>query len=66
MLSYCINPSLLTPNYELFLLYQEMEDIEKMIEIGNKALNQPLKREGTETLTMKANIKNILYNLSSD
>jgi len=57
-----INPSLITPNYELFLLYEQNNQEELLKKTGEKILRQPLKKEGTASLKMKAYVKNVLQN----
>ena len=46
----------LVPNYKLFLLYVNYGNQEAAINIGRKILNQPVKKEGTKTLKMKAEV----------
>ena len=58
-----INPSLITPYYELFLVYQEEGNINEMKEIGKKILHHKIKEESTTSLKMKAYVKKILHNL---
>lgn len=55
-----INPSLLTPYYELFLLYQEKGDMNNMKTIGDKILHQKVKIESTSSLKIKAQVKKVL------
>nr|WP_255491656.1 O-antigen ligase family protein [Bacteroides sp. 224] len=59
-----MNPSLVIPNYELFLLYQEKGDIQNMKKIGEKVLSRKIKKESTASIKMKAYIKNTIYKLS--
>lgn len=49
-------PCRLTPNYKLFLLYANQENREAAINIGKRILNQPIKKESTKTLRMKAEV----------
>lgn len=49
-------PCRLVPNYKLFLLYVNYGNQEAAINIGRKILNQPVKKEGTKTLKMKAEV----------
>lgn len=58
-----INPSLITPYYELFLVYQEEGDISKMKTMGEKILHHKIKKEGTASLKMKAHVKKVLHKL---
>lgn len=58
-----INPSLITPYYELFLVYQEEGNINEMKEIGKKILHHKIKEESTTSLKMKAYVKKILHKL---
>lgn len=60
-----INPSLITPYYELFLVYQEEGNINEMKEIGKKILHHKIKEESTTSLKMKAYVKKILHNLQA-
>ncbi|MCD8186218.1 MAG: hypothetical protein LUD68_07135 [Rikenellaceae bacterium] len=52
-----INPSLVTPAYELFLLYRQEGMPEKMRAWGERLLGQPVKKEGTTTLKMRAYVE---------
>ena len=58
-----INPSLITPNYELFLLYQEYGDTKAMKSVGEKILKQPIKKEGTASIKIRTYVKNVLLEL---
>lgn len=58
-----INPSLITPYYELFLIYQEESNINKMKAIGEKILHHNTKKESTISIKIKAKVKKALSEL---
>lgn len=58
-----INPALITPPYELFLLYQLSGDTLNLRKTGKSILLQPLKKESTTSLRMKAEVRKILGTL---
>lgn len=60
-----INPSLITPNYELFLLYQKENDTINMGNIGETILHQKVKKEGTISIKIKTYVKEVLDELDN-
>lgn len=58
-----INPSLITPYYELFLIYQEESNINNMKAIGEKILHHNTKKESTISIKIKAKVKKALSEL---
>lgn len=58
-----INPSLITPYYELFLIYQEESNINNMKAIGEKILHHNTKKESTSSIKIKAKVKKALSEL---
>lgn len=60
-----INPSLITPYYELFLLYQEEGDINNMKKTGEMILHKKIKKESTTSIKIKANVKKALNKLQN-
>lgn len=61
--AYHINPSLIVPKYELFLLYQEEQNIRQMVAMGERILHQPVKQESTISIKIKTEVKKTLSNL---
>lgn len=59
-------PSRLLPNYKLFRLYVECEKKEAALNIGKLLLEQPVKKEGTKTLRMKAIVQKYIHNYKSN
>lgn len=55
-------PYRLTPKYKTFLLYVNQGNRKSAIDIGEKILNQPVKKEGTKTLRIKAEIIQYMQN----
>lgn len=55
-------PYRLTPKYKTFLLYVNQGNRKSAIDIGEKILNQPVKKEGTKTLRIKAEIMQYMQN----
>ncbi|WP_300877916.1 O-antigen ligase family protein, partial [uncultured Bacteroides sp.] len=55
-------PYRLTPKYKTFLLYVNQGNRKSAIDIGEKILNQPIKKEGTKTLRIKAEIIQYMQN----
>lgn len=58
-----INPSLITPYYELFLIYQEESNINNMKTIGEIILHHNTKKESTISIKIKAKVKKALNEL---
>ncbi|WP_255204187.1 O-antigen ligase family protein [Bacteroides caecimuris] len=58
--AYHINPSLIVPQYELFLLYQEEENMNQMVAIGERILHQPVKQENTISIKIKTEVRKVL------
>lgn len=54
-------PSRLLPNYKLFQLYVDSEKKEAALRIGQLLLEQPVKKEGTKTLRMKAEVLKYIH-----
>lgn len=54
-------PSRLLPNYKLFQLYVDFEKKEAALRIGQLLLEQPVKKEGTKTLRMKAEVLKYIH-----
>lgn len=58
--AYHINPSLIVPQYELFLLYREEKNMNQMVAIGERILHQPVKQENTISIKIKTEVRKIL------
>lgn len=58
--AYHINPSLIVPQYELFLLYREEENMNQMVAIGERILHQPVKQENTISIKIKTEVRKVL------
>lgn len=58
--AYHINPSLIVPQYELFLLYREEKNMNQMVAIGERILHQPVKQENTISIKIKTEIRKVL------
>lgn len=58
--AYHINPSLIVPKYELFLLYREEKDMNQMVAIGERILHQPVKHESTISIKIKTEVRRVL------
>lgn len=58
--AYHINPSLIVPQYELFLLYREEKNMNQMVAIGERILHQPVEQENTISIKIKTEVRKIL------
>lgn len=58
--AYHINPSLIVPQYELFLLYREEKNMNQIVAIGERILHQPVKQENTISIKIKTEVRKIL------